>query len=286
MSLLSVYILVFTFWYQLCITQRTNIGLNEKCNRFYDKPIGVCYSAYSSLTGLRSHRYDCYTNSTSNEYYIAFNTYNNTDDCSSSSLANSTILYNLTNSTAHQHISCNGRKPCPYFMGRYYITKLFTSSPTTDPTTDPTAAPTASPTDHPTTTNGTHAPSLDPSQSPTLEPTTGEPTLEPTINLTLDFTFSPSMDPTMSPIDLFPYLENETCAKTQLNDYYQDFVYIIDTCIPYIYNRSTDMNGTSIYNANITEIITSDNYTAYIAKRCNTDRFGKPLSISSRLFLS
>lgn len=283
-------LVVFTFY--LCCPLSDG---QTDCWHYYDKPIDVCFSVNSSRTGLTSYKYHCSLNLTTNENYVTLQTFNGTDDCSSYKI-NETLVYNLTaydintNNTINPFVSCRGTKSCPYFHGRYYLTKIFTDSPTFDPTPSPTIDPTPKPSNNPTEINGTLYPSPDPTLAPSFNPTIN-PTQSPLINISaLNYTFNPTITPTKSPIDYFPYLQNETCAKSENNDYYQDILYVIDICIPYIYNKTNVSNANngadSMYNKNITSIINKYNGTAYISRKCNKDKFGTPLSISSSLFLS
>eukprot|EP01084_Bolivina_argentea_P197361 338234_1 len=76
--------------------------------------------------------------------------------------------------------------------------------------------------------------------SPTLQPSTS-PTFEPTQNMTL----SPTPYPTSnisSTTTLSPTIDNKTCARKKENNYYQDILYVIDTCIRYNKNDTFPYN--------------------------------------------
>lgn len=184
-----------------------------ECNHYYDYPIDICFSVNSSLTGLRSYKYICNLNNTGyDDYNIRLNIYNGTNDCSSNNYGlNSTLIYNLTmndlNGTEpyNKFISCRGEKSCPYFKGRWYITKILTESPTLDPTNQPSIDPTPTPSSNPTITNGTHNPTIYPSTSPSMEPTYTPimPSFSPSMtNDTISPTISPSestLNPSFAP---------------------------------------------------------------------------------------
>eukprot|EP01084_Bolivina_argentea_P101133 181376_1 len=256
---------------------------HKNCNHYHDKPINICFSS-SSTKGLKSYKYICATNSSDSS--ILFQTYNKTNACEPSKLINSTLLYNLTeadiNATyAHLYpyetnpfISCRSTKSCPYFKGRYYITKILTDAPTADPTSYPSTNPTPSPSNHPTVINGTLYPSPSPTKIPTISPT-NIPSFTPTVN---NYTSNPSITPTLNPINWGPYFPNETCAKTELNGYYQENVYVIDICIP-VYKKSENVSISNFLNK-------TDANMTYISHKCNKNPFGVPLTIESTLFMN
>ena len=286
-------------------SQSRRINTNQDCNHYYDYPIDICFSVNSTRTGLKSFRYTCNTTTTENPssgepeqiQTVLFKIYNNSHDCSNDQI-NTTIVYNITTdkdlNITNPFISCDAAKTCPYFKGRYYITKILTASPTSDPTQYPSTDPTPTPTDYPTATNGTRNPSPDPTHSPTLEPTTASPTLPSAApSITLNTTYAPSINPTSSPIDFAPYFPNETCARSDYGGtayYYQDIIYVIDTCLPYKFNKSTGLaangEGVSMYGNNVTNLLRGENITGYLTRKCDDDEFGVPLSISSALFTS